>query len=80
MNFDWQEPRNKNNPDDLKASEIGNQFWLGQYANPVYVNGDYPEVMKVKIGNKSKHLNYSSSRLPAFSDSEKRYIKGINTK
>jgi hypothetical protein len=41
-NFDWNEPRDKFNPDDLKASEIANQFWLGWYANPVYMNGDYP--------------------------------------
>jgi hypothetical protein len=26
-NFDWNEPRDKFNPDDLKASEIANQFW-----------------------------------------------------
>jgi hypothetical protein len=34
-NFDWNEPRDKFNPDDLKASEIANQFWLGWYANLV---------------------------------------------
>jgi lactase-phlorizin hydrolase len=74
----WQEPKNKNNPDDLKASETGNQFFLGWYANPVFVNGDYPDVMKYKIGNKSiHHQNFKSSRLPSFTDYEKNYIKGI---
>lgn len=76
LNFAWHEPKNLNNPNDLVASEIGNQFELGQYANPVYVNGDYPDVMKYKIGNKSLHLNYSRSRLPEFTDHEKNFIKG----
>ena len=75
-NFDWNEPRDKFNPDDLKASEIANQFWLGWYANPVYMNGDYPEIMKSKIANKSIHQNYKTSRLPKFTEKEKQYIKG----
>jgi hypothetical protein len=78
LNFNWFEPKDKTNPDDLEASEIGIQFWIGWYAHPILVNGDYPEVMKMKIDNKSKHLNYSSSRLPKFTEWEKQFMKGKN--
>lgn len=76
MNFDWHDPKNKSNSGDIKASEIGNQFFLGWFANPVYVNGDYPVVMKEKIAAKSKHQKLSRSRLPSFTEYEKIYIKG----
>ena len=76
MNFDWHEPKNKTNPMDLEASEIANNFFLGWFAHPVFVNGDYPAVMKEKIANKSIHQKYNESRLPSFSDQEKSYIKG----
>ena len=78
LNFNWFEPKDKTNPGDLEASEIGIQFWIGWYAHPILVNGDYPEVMKMKIDNKSKHLNYSSSRLPKFTEPEKQFMKGKN--
>ncbi|VDI50812.1 lactase-phlorizin hydrolase, partial [Mytilus galloprovincialis] len=75
-NFHWQEPTNKSNPEDIEASETGNQFFLGWYANPVFVDGDYPDIMKKKIGNKSRRQHFNSSRLPSFTDYEKKYIKG----
>jgi lactase-phlorizin hydrolase len=76
-NFDWHEPKDKTNMGDLEASERGNQFWIGLYTHPVYVNGDYPDIVKNTIGNKSLHQNYSTSRLPKFTEHEKHYIKGI---
>ncbi|XP_063417586.1 lactase-like protein [Mytilus trossulus] len=75
-NFHWQEPTDKSNPEDLEASETGNQFFLGWYANPVFVDGDYPDIMKKKIGIKSRRQHFNSSRLPSFTDYEKKYIKG----
>lgn len=78
MNFNWFEPEDTLEPRDLEASEIGNQFWIGWYGHPIFVNGDYPDVMKSKIANKSEHQNLPSSRLPSFTEEEKNYIKGIH--
>ncbi|VDI62105.1 lactase-phlorizin hydrolase, partial [Mytilus galloprovincialis] len=76
LNFNWFEPEDTLDPRDLEASEIGNQFWIGWYGHPIFVNGDYPDVMKSKIANKSEHQNLPSSRLPSFTEEEKNYIKG----
>ena len=61
----------------MAASERAMQFKLGWVAQPIFGNGDYPEVMKVYIGNKSMAQNYSMSRLPAFTKTEMDYQKGI---
>ena len=52
------------------------QFFLGWYAHPIFVNGDYPEVMKEKVKEKSKKQGYSKSRLPEFTQQEKQRING----
>jgi lactase-phlorizin hydrolase len=46
------------------------QFNLGVYAHPIYVNGDYPEIMKTKVAEKSASQNYSKSRLPVFTETD----------
>lgn len=78
MNFDWHEPKNKNNPGDIEASHTGNDFFFGWFGDPIFLKGDYPQVMKDKIGNHSQHQNLPESRLPAFTESEKSFIKGNN--
>lgn len=40
------------------------------------VYGDYPEVMKKKIANRSKLQGFARSRLPSFTAEEKAMIKG----
>src|SRR5271169_858969 len=42
------------------------EFWIGHYADPVYLTGDYPLCMK----------NQLSSRLPSFTPEEKALLKG----
>lgn len=76
MNTDWQVPKNPYSPGDIEASETAIQFMFGWFAHPIYVNGDYPDVMKWKIGNKSHSQNYPKSRLPEFTPQEKQFIKG----
>jgi len=46
-NSDWFEPRSQYREVDHDASERSIQFLLGWFMHPVFVNGDYPEVMKV---------------------------------
>ena len=52
LNSDYHFPE-KNEEDFLKAAERGMAWNLGWFANPIYVNGDYPEVMKTLIANHS---------------------------
>ncbi|KAH3891376.1 hypothetical protein DPMN_015475 [Dreissena polymorpha] len=76
ISIGWAEPLDPYNPGDLEASERATQFSGGWFAHPIYVNGDYPEVMKVIIAEKSRSQGFNASRLPEFSDAEKRFING----
>lgn len=48
---------------------------FGIFANPVY-NGNWPEVIIYRVGNRSFLEGLETSRLPAFSDDEIQLIKG----
>ena len=74
-NIDHEEPAT-DSEEDRQAAERAYQFMLGWFAHPIYVNGDYPQVMKDQIANKSAMQGFSKSRLPEFSDQEKTEIAG----
>ncbi|XP_048808723.1 lactase/phlorizin hydrolase isoform X2 [Lagopus muta] len=76
LNIDWIEPKTPSNPRDLEAADRYMQFLAGWFAHPVFKNGDYPEVMKWKVGNRSELQNLPSSRLPVFTAEEREYIRG----
>lgn len=71
------EPMDIYDPEDLLASERGLAFGGGWFINPIYKNGDYPENMKEQIAMKCKIQGYKKSRLPEFTEEEKRRINGI---
>jgi len=48
----WFEPKT-DREEDIKAADHGMQWFLGWMAHPVFVNGDYPQVMKTRIVEKS---------------------------
>ena len=48
----WFAPANPDNPDDVSAAERAQQFRLGWFANPVFNDGDYPQVMKDQLERK----------------------------
>lgn len=50
---------------------------FGWFANPIFdQNGDYPDVMKKFVENKSLQQGFKKSRLPAFTKDEIDYIRG----
>lgn len=57
LNCDFSVARNVMSQLDIDAAERTLEFFLGWWAHPVYVDGDYPEIMKVTqlITNK---MNY----------------------
>ena len=77
LNTDWEVPKNPNDPADLDAAERAEQFRLGWFANPIFGDGDYPAVMRSRIDSRSKAENLSESRLPSFTDEDKKVIKGL---
>ncbi|KAG7496406.1 cytosolic beta-glucosidase-like [Solea senegalensis] len=71
INSDWLEPLNPGCKEDIAATERDLAFTLQWFAWPVFVTGDYPEVMRSAIDTQSEKMGYSgSSRLPRFSKDE----------
>lgn len=72
----WAEPKSKLRK-DIEAAERAMQMSFGWWTHPIYSKtGDYPQIMKDRVGNVSKSENFSSSRLPEFSADEIKYIQG----
>ncbi len=63
-NCDWREPRTGSEA-DRQAAQRAVEFFLGWFADPVF-KGDYPAVMRERLGN----------RLPHFTEAEKTLLKG----
>ncbi|XP_077866149.1 cytosolic beta-glucosidase-like [Saccoglossus kowalevskii] len=78
LNCDWAEPYKRTNPVDVEASNRLLQFFIGWFAHPIFVDGDYPEIMKTRIDNKSRLQGYTESRLPKFTEEEKQFISGTS--
>lgn len=74
LNSDWKQPKNMSSASDRAAAERAMQFFLGWYAHPIYVNGDYPAVMKQQVAIKSLREGLVQSRLPVFTEKEKKFI------
>ena len=70
-------PKDPENLGDIEAAERYSQFSLGWFANPIFGTGDYPDIMKWQIGNKSLEQGLNESRLPEITDEERGLIKGI---
>ncbi|XP_053327174.1 lactase/phlorizin hydrolase [Spea bombifrons] len=76
LNTEWVEPKNYKDPRDIEAADRYLQFTLGWFAHPIFKNGDYPDVMKWQVANKSELQGLHSSRLPVFTEEEKAEIRG----
>ena len=64
-NCDWREPLT-DKPQDKEAAERALQFYLGWFADPVFKSGDYPDVMRERVGD----------RLPRFTREESESLLG----
>jgi beta-glucosidase len=62
-NFPWR----TNNTDDVQAIERGAAFGIGLFSDPVYVSGDWPDLVKETL---------PPSFLPRFTQQEKNDLKG----
>lgn len=49
---DWIEPMDDSAPADWYASDRAMQFSLGWFANPIFGDGDYPQVMRDTLGDR----------------------------
>lgn len=76
LNTHWVEPKDPGVQRDVEAADRMLQFNLGWFAHPIFKNGDYPDVMKWNVGNRSELQHLASSRLPSFTEEEKNYIRG----
>ena len=76
LNCDWFEPEDPVKQSDMDAAERGLQFFLGWYAHPIFVDGDYPQVMKTYIQAASLAEGRPRSRLPEFTQQEMMRING----
>ncbi|XP_028330067.1 cytosolic beta-glucosidase [Gouania willdenowi] len=71
VNSDWLEPLRHDHEEDIAATERNRAFTLGWFAWPVFVTGDYPEIMRCAIEAQSIKVNYSgASRLPRFTSDD----------
>lgn len=61
---------------DVAASLLKLSFEFDWFHNPIFGTGDYPEEMKNKIREKSRLQSFPQSRLPEFTEEEKKMLKG----
>ena len=66
LDAQWYEPCDSSDLSHMAAAERSLQFWVGWFAHPIFVNGDYPQVMKDVL----------QERLPTLSDEDQLKIKG----
>ncbi|XP_077983311.1 cytosolic beta-glucosidase-like [Glandiceps talaboti] len=74
LNCDWVIPAT-DSEDDKMAVERFLQFQFGWFAHPI-IHGDYPEMMKKQVMEKSHAQGLTSSRLPSFNQDEINLIRG----
>uniref|UniRef100_G3UH20 Glucosylceramidase beta 3/pseudo n=1 Tax=Loxodonta africana TaxID=9785 RepID=G3UH20_LOXAF len=74
--YAWEKPADPDSATDQEASRRAIAFHLDFFAKPIFIDGDYPEVVKTQVASMSKKQGYPSSRLPEFTEEEKRMIKG----
>ncbi|XP_049766418.1 myrosinase 1-like [Schistocerca cancellata] len=76
LNIDWYEPLTSS-ADDAEASDRQLQFECGLWAHPIFSReGDFPEVVKLRVAANSRKEGRTRSRLPTLSPAEVNLIRG----
>ncbi|KAF5305140.1 hypothetical protein FQA39_LY09402 [Lamprigera yunnana] len=74
----WFEPVSNETADKV-AAERKRQFDYGIYAHPIFSStGDYPNLVKKHVTQRSTLEGFKSSRLPHFTAKEVQYVKGTS--
>ncbi|KAF2897128.1 hypothetical protein ILUMI_09049 [Ignelater luminosus] len=74
----WYEPAT-NSTEDIEAAERKLQFDCGFYGHPVFSKkGDYPQVVKDFVAERSEIEGFPSTRLVLFTQQEIEYIRGTS--
>ncbi len=76
LHGNWFEPKNPDSEFDRQAAENARIIELGWFADPIFGDGDYPKLLKEIVANNSHLQQLSSSRLPEFTEHDKRMIAG----
>ncbi|XP_075037503.1 lactase/phlorizin hydrolase-like [Mixophyes fleayi] len=76
LNSDWALPVNPHKQEDVDAAWRYMMFFAGWFGYPVFKTGDYPEIMKSRVRERSLAVGLPKTRLPEFTESEKQRIKG----
>ena len=63
LNINWFEPLDYTNSTHVEAAESKLQFFGGWFGHPIFVNGDYPKIMREKIS--------PASKLPSWTEEDK---------
>ncbi|XP_029968128.1 lactase-phlorizin hydrolase-like [Salarias fasciatus] len=77
INSEWADPRNPYKHEDWVAQERYMQFFIGWFAHPIF-RGDYPELMKKVVRERSLAAGLPKSRLPEFTPEEIARINGTH--
>ncbi|XP_052125201.1 myrosinase 1-like [Frankliniella occidentalis] len=71
----WPSSPKTTQSEDVMASEIFNQLYVGTLIHPV-IFGDYPPVLRYLVDKADAENGLSESRLPAFTPEEKKLLAG----
>lgn len=64
------------NAEDKESTDIAFEFQCGMSAHPIFSKkGDYPEIVKRKVAERSRAQGYNDSRLPTLSEFWIKYIR-----
>jgi beta-glucosidase/6-phospho-beta-glucosidase/beta-galactosidase len=74
LNCDWAHPVG-DSPLNHDAANRFLQWYIGIWAHPI-LQGDYPEIIKEKVKEKTQAKGFRKSRLPELTQEEIEYIRG----
>ena len=76
LSIGWAEPYDMYNPSDMEAAETEQEFGSGWILHPLVYNGVYPPLMRKNVDENSKLQGFNESRLPVFTEEERKRING----